>query len=126
MISCCLKALRGCNDRFAFVLLLLCLFFYSVFSFILFPCYSVFILSCLVSFVTLPFLLFSLLSCLVSLVTLSFLLSCPISLLLCLFLPRLVFHVTLSSLYLVYSLSFYQAPCLLVNPFTCPLYVYKC
>ena len=58
MISCCLKALRGCNDRFAFVLLLLCLFFYSVFSFILFPCYSVFILSCLVSFVTLPFLLF--------------------------------------------------------------------
>ncbi|EGW48714.1 hypothetical protein HMPREF0666_00176 [Prevotella sp. C561] len=38
MISYCLKAARGYNDRFAFVLLLLCLPFYPVlfYSFFLF------------------------------------------------------------------------------------------
>ena len=30
MISFCFKTARGCNDRFAFVLLLLCLPFYPV------------------------------------------------------------------------------------------------
>lgn len=58
MISYCLKAVRGYNDRFAFVLLLPCLSFYPVFSFILFPCYSVFFLPRLVFHVTLSFLLF--------------------------------------------------------------------
>jgi len=72
MISYCLKAVRGCNDRFAFVLLLLCLFFYSVFSFIL---------SCF-------------------LVTLSFLLSCPVSMLLCLLFTLSILY--LSTKHLVY------------------------
>ena len=95
MISYCLKAVRGCNDRFAFcpfvtlsfllssflfylVSLLLCLLFTSS----CFPCYFVF-----------SFILFSLLSCLVSLVTLSLYYSVLFPMLLCL-------PFTLSILYL--------------------------
>lgn len=102
MISYCLKAARGCNDRFAFcpfvtlsfllssflfylVSLLLCLLFTSS----CFPCYFVF-----------SFILFSLLSCLVSLVTLSLYYPILFPLLLCLF-----FYPVLFPCYSVFPLS---------------------
>ena len=84
MISCCVKAARGYNDRFAFCSFVTLPFLLSSFLFylVLFPCYSVFPFILFPCYFAFPFIQFSLLSCLVSLLLcLSFY---PISLLLCL------------------------------------------
>ena len=93
MISCCLNAAKGCNDRFAFCPFVTLPFLLSCFLF-----YLVSLLLCLyiilcwfLCYFAFPFILFSLLSCLVSLVTLSLYYSVLFPLLLCLFFYPVLF-----------------------------------
>lgn len=109
MISCCFKAVRGCNDRFAYVLLLLCLPFYPVFSFIL---------SCFLVTLSLYYpVLFPLLLCLSFYSVFSFILSC--------FPCYSVFPFILS--YFLVTLSFFTSscfPCYSVFPLPCLFFIF--